>query len=107
MISRFFGTSNPKNWLVSMMEDLLWFLGDKKFVKSFKEGSKVLIVRRGGNTAARFLEVAVYAVGGRRGLILILEGREGQSWSCFVTELGKVNAFLEASIGTGIFLSRR
>jgi hypothetical protein len=49
-------------WLTSTMESLLWFPGEKDFVRSFREGSKVLIVRRGGNIAGRFLEVAVYAV---------------------------------------------
>jgi hypothetical protein len=53
------------------------FPGDKEFVKSFREGPKVLIVRRGGNNSCRFLEVAVYAVGGQRWLILIPEGRVG------------------------------
>jgi hypothetical protein len=58
---------------------------------------KVLIVRRGGNLAGRFLEVAVYAVGGRRGIILIPEGRKGRGWSLFIVELGKVLGFFKAS----------
>jgi hypothetical protein len=70
-------------WLASTMESLLWFPGDKDFVRSFKEGSKVLIVRQGGNVAGRFLEVAVYAAGGRRGIIYIPEGYEGRGWSKF------------------------
>lgn len=44
----------------------------------------------------------VYAVGGRRGIILILKGREGQGWSLFVVELGKVLAFLEDSLRPGL-----
>jgi hypothetical protein len=47
------------------MEILLWFPGED-FVRYFREGSKVLIVRRGGNVAGRFLEAAVYVLGGRR-----------------------------------------
>jgi len=86
-------------WLVSMMESLLWFPGDKDFVRSFREGSKVLIIRRGGNVAGRFLEVAVYVVGGRRGFICIPEGYEGRCWSKFVLELGKVRDFLNISDG--------
>jgi hypothetical protein len=89
-------------WLVSTMENLLRFSGDKEFVKSFREGSKVLIVRRGSNPASRYFELAVYAVGGRRGIILILEGRGGRGWSRFAAELGKVIAFFEASAGSGI-----
>jgi len=64
-------------WLISMMESLLWYPGEKDFVRSFREGSKVLIVRRGGNVAGRFLEVAVYAVGGRRGLSISLKVMRG------------------------------
>jgi hypothetical protein len=88
-------------WLVSTMESLLWFPGDKDFVRSFREGSKVLIVRRGGNVASRFLEVAVYAVGGQRGFICIPEGYEGRGWSKFVLELGKVKDFLNVPDGHG------
>jgi hypothetical protein len=51
-------------WLASTMENLQWFPGED-FIRSFREGSKVLIVRQGGNTAGRFLEVAVYGAGGR------------------------------------------
>jgi hypothetical protein len=36
------------------------------------------------------------------GIILIPEGREGRGWSCFAVELGKVIAFFEASIGSGL-----
>jgi hypothetical protein len=41
----------------------------------------VFIVRRGGNRVGRFLEVAVYAVGGRRGFLMLPEGHEGWGWS--------------------------
>jgi hypothetical protein len=34
------------------------------FIKSYREGSNVTIVRRGGNRFGRFLEVSVYAMGG-------------------------------------------
>jgi hypothetical protein len=55
----------------------------------------VTIVQRGGNKSDRFLEVAVYAVGGRRGLVLFFEGRDGRCWSCVSRELSKVLAVLE------------
>jgi hypothetical protein len=84
-------------WLVSTMESLLWYPGEKDFVRSFREGSKVLIVRRGGNVAGRFLEVAVYAVGDRRGIIYFPEGYEGRGWRKVVLELGKVGDFLKFS----------
>jgi hypothetical protein len=34
------------------------------FVKSYREGSMVTIVRRGENSSGRFLEVVVYDMGG-------------------------------------------
>jgi hypothetical protein len=40
-------------------------------------------------------------VGGRRGLILIPEGRDGWGWSHFAAYLGKVKTFFEDSIGFG------
>jgi len=90
-------------WLVSTMESLLWYLGEKDFVRSFREGSKVLIVRQGGNPAGRFLEVAVYAMGGRRGIIYIPKGYEGQGWRKIVLELGKVRDFFKIPDGHGMF----
>jgi hypothetical protein len=73
-------------WLVSTVESLLWCPGEKDFIRSFREGSKVLIVRRGGNVAGRFLEVAVYAVGGRRGVIYFPEGlRDGGGGKLFLS----------------------
>jgi hypothetical protein len=84
------------------MESLLWFPGEKDFVRSFKEGSKVLIVWRGGNVAGRFLEVAVYYLGGRRGIIYIPEGYDGRGWSRFVLELGKIRDFLKIPVGHGM-----
>jgi hypothetical protein len=51
-------------WLLSMVEEVLRNPGYEDFINSFMEGSKVTIVRRGGNSSGRFLEVAVYAMGG-------------------------------------------
>jgi hypothetical protein len=52
--------------------------GSEDFVKSFREGSKVTIVRRGENSSGQFLEVAVYVVGGRKGMIVFPEGCDGR-----------------------------
>jgi hypothetical protein len=59
-------------------EEVLQNSGFEDFVKSFREGSKVSIVRRGGYSSGRFLEVAVYAVGGRRWMIVFPKGRDGR-----------------------------
>jgi len=85
-------------WLFSTLESVLRFSG-KDFVRSFREGSKVIIVRRGGNAAGRFIEVAAYALGGLRGIIYIPEGWNGWGWSRFLAELGKVRDFLIESAG--------
>jgi hypothetical protein len=84
------------------VENLQWFSGEKDFIRSFREGSKVLIVRRGGNAAGRFLEVAVYGAGSRRGIIFIPEGRDGRGWRSFVLELGKISAFLKVPLRLGV-----
>jgi len=54
--------------------------GVEDFVKSFREDSKVPIVRRDGNQVGRFLEMASFTVGGRKGFIWLPEGREGRGW---------------------------
>jgi hypothetical protein len=72
--------------------------GMKDFIKSFREVQQVLIIRRGENKVGCFLDLAVYAEGGRHGLIILLEGRDERGWARFAGELSKVVvvAFLEA-----------
>jgi hypothetical protein len=65
-------------WLLLTVEEFLRNSGVVDFIESFREGSKVTIVRRGGNKFGRFLQVAVYAVGGLRGLVLFPEGHDGR-----------------------------
>jgi hypothetical protein len=52
-------------WLVSTMEWLLGSPEEQNFVKSFREGPKVLIARIGGNKAGCFLEATIFRMGGR------------------------------------------
>jgi hypothetical protein len=73
-------------------------LGSEDFVKSFRDGSKVTIIRRCGNSFGRFLEVAVYAVGGQRGMIVFPEGHDGRGWGCVFGELSKALAFFETMV---------
>jgi hypothetical protein len=65
----FFGfvliSSRCSMWLVSMVEEALCGTVSEDFVKSITEGSKGTMVRSGGNRCRRFLEVVVYAMGGR------------------------------------------
>jgi hypothetical protein len=87
-------------WLISKVEELIRDPGDEEFVKPFREESKAIIIRRGGNKAGRFLEVAVYAEGGRRGLVMFPEGRGGRGWSRVAGELSKALVHLEAVYGS-------
>jgi hypothetical protein len=87
-------------WLISKMEWVLRNTGVEEFVDSFREGSKAVIVRRGGNKAGRFLEVAVYAEGGRKGMVLFPEGRAGRGWSRVSGELSKALAFFGSKVGS-------
>jgi hypothetical protein len=86
-------------WLVSTMEGLLGFSIEQDFVKSFREGSKVLIARLGGNKTGRFLEATVFGMGGRKCFILILEGSGGWGWHKFSGELRKAADYLLAMVG--------
>jgi predicted AAA+ superfamily ATPase len=80
-------------WLLLMVEEVLRDRGSKLFVKSFREDSKVTIVRIGGNSSGRFSEVAVYDVGGLRGMVVFPEGCAKRGWGCVSGELSKVLIF--------------
>jgi hypothetical protein len=86
--------SQSSEWLTSTLEVLLGFPEEQDFVKSFKEGLKVLIAQRSGNKAGCFLEATTFGLGGRKGSILIPEGRGGWRWLKFSNELRKVVDFL-------------
>jgi hypothetical protein len=88
-------------WLALMLEILLGFPEDQEFIKSSRKGSKILIARGGSNHAGRFLEAAVFGLGGQKGLILISEGRVGWGWLKFSDELRKAAAFLFAKMDSG------
>ncbi len=64
-------------WLADMVEELLKSLGKEDFIKSYREDEKVLMVRGGGNKAGRYLEVAIYAKCGRKGIIWLPDSRGG------------------------------
>jgi hypothetical protein len=80
------------------MENLLDCPEDQEFIKSFREGLKIVITWRGSNQAGRFLEVAVFGMGGRKGFILIPESRGGWGWIKFSVEMRKAATFLSAII---------
>jgi hypothetical protein len=81
---------------------LLGLPTEQDFVKSFREGSKVLIARRGGNKAGRYLEATTFRLGGRKGSIVIPESRGGWGLLKFSDELRKVVDFFSVSVGGGL-----
>ncbi len=82
------------------MKEALRSQGVEDFVQSFREYSKAWIVWKGYNKDGCFLELAVFAVGGRSGFILFPEGRGGRGWNKVADELGKVLVFLDTSSGS-------
>jgi hypothetical protein len=79
----------------------LGFPGDQDFVKSFREGSKLLIAHRCENKVGRFLEAAAFGLGGRKGFILIPKGHRGWGWHKFFGMLKLVPVSLSASVDPG------
>lgn len=76
-------------------------LDSTESIKSFREGNKCLIVHRGSNRSSWFLEVAKYAGGWSKGLVVIPEGQEVWGWKYFAAELGKMVALFGSSLGKG------
>jgi hypothetical protein len=84
------------DWLADMVEEALKSQGTEVFTKSFREDVKVLKVHKGCNKAGCFLAAVVFAEGNLKGIIWLLEGREGWGWRRFVDELRKLLVFLVA-----------
>jgi hypothetical protein len=95
-----FLNAQSSEWLASSLELLLGLPAEQDFVKSFREGSKVLIARRGGNKAGRYLEATTFGLGGRKGSIVIPEIRGGWGWLKFSDKLRKVVD--SVSVGGGL-----
>jgi hypothetical protein len=71
-------SNQGSSWLIDTVEAASQTKED--IAKSFREGDKALMVHGGANKAGRFLEVAVYAEGGRKGVVWLPEGRDGRGW---------------------------
>jgi len=80
-------------WLLSTAKEALKVLAID-FVKYFQEDIKVLMVQRVVNKSGRYLEVVVFAKGGQKEAIWLLEGRKGGGWARFAGELRKMTPFL-------------
>jgi hypothetical protein len=62
----------------------------EEIARTFREGDKAMMVHGGGNKAGRFLEVSFLAVGGRKGVIWLPEGRFGNGWRRFAGEFRRL-----------------
>jgi hypothetical protein len=80
-------------WLLASVEEALK-VSAKEFVKYFREDVKVLMVRGGENKSGCYLEVEVFAEGGRKAAIWLPEGREGWGWARVAGVLRKMINFL-------------
>jgi hypothetical protein len=80
-----FASIQCSSWLVDMVEEAC--LEKEDITKSYREGGKVLMVHGGANKAGRFLEVFVYAEGGRKGVLWLPDGRFRRGWHRFAGEL--------------------
>jgi predicted Ser/Thr protein kinase len=56
-------------WLVDRVDEAIKSPVKEDFVESYCKEVKVLMIHGGGKKAGRFLEVAVYAEGDRKGMI--------------------------------------
>jgi hypothetical protein len=80
-----FVSPQSSSWLIDTVEEAC--LVKENIAKSFREGDKALMVHGGDNKSGRFLEVAVFAEGGRKGGLWLPEGRDGRGWRRFAAEL--------------------
>jgi hypothetical protein len=94
-VAYIFMISQGSSWLVDTVEAACQVKED--IAKSFREGDKALMVHGGANKARRFLEVAVYVKGGRKGGLWLPEGRDGPGWQRFA---GKLRRFLAPGGGS-------
>ncbi|GLT71106.1 hypothetical protein SLA2020_431470 [Shorea laevis] len=86
-------------WLKKTVERMVLMDEDQPFTESSREGNRAFFAQRGANRAGCFLELAEYAVGGRRGLIIVPEGRDKRGWKRFAGELGKAMTAFASSSG--------
>jgi hypothetical protein len=86
-------------WLKKAVERMVLLNEDQPFTESSRDGNKAFFAQRGVNRAGGFLELAEYAVGGRKGLIIVPEGRDKRGWKRFAEELGKVSTAFDSFSG--------
>lgn len=74
-------------WLKTVVEKMACLAENHAFTESSRDEDRAFYDQIGANRAGRYLEVAEYAMGGRRGLIFVPEGRDGRGGKTFAKEL--------------------
>jgi hypothetical protein len=95
-----FASTQCSEWLVETVESAVLAQAKEEIAKTFREGDKAMMVHRGANKAGRFLEVSFLAVGGRKGVIWLPEGRCGRGWRRFAGELRRLLEAQRLAVGS-------
>jgi hypothetical protein len=76
--------------LLDSMEELVSQKQSGNFVRTIREGETVFIAQRCTNSKGRYVSIQAIHRGGRRGLIIISEGRNCSGWQRFTLEFRRV-----------------
>uniref|UniRef100_A0A2N9FVR5 Reverse transcriptase domain-containing protein n=1 Tax=Fagus sylvatica TaxID=28930 RepID=A0A2N9FVR5_FAGSY len=76
--------------LLAALEELVTLKNTGNFVRTIREGETVFIAQRCSNTKGRYVSLQAIHKGGRRGQIIIPEGRNGDGWRGFALELRRI-----------------
>ncbi|KAF5442614.1 hypothetical protein F2P56_035254 [Juglans regia] len=79
----------------------------KDYYSSIREGYRSFIAHRCSNNRPRFLEVVVYAEGGRRSFIIIPEEEGGRGWRRMREVLRELTQVVRCRVGSGGNVQRR
>ena len=94
-----YASTQCSEWLVETVEAAVLAQEKEEIAKTFREGDKAMMVHGGANKAGRFLEVSFLAVGGRKGVIWLPEGRFGRGWRRFAGELRRLLEAQRLAVG--------
>ncbi|KAB1215950.1 putative ADP-ribosylation factor GTPase-activating protein AGD8 [Morella rubra] len=108
MISIFLGRYGAV-WIVNLASRLQMVDNKKEVVVKFNEASRGFLAQRCSNKAGRYVAVAEFGGGRRKGVVMILEGKEGAGWKELadvfqevVSHLSQPKRGREGSYGVGV-----
>lgn len=67
-------------WIVNLVEKLLTVAGNQAIALKFNEASRAFLAQRYSNKAGRYVAIAQYGEGRRRGVVMIPKGKERARW---------------------------